>query len=275
MDDMIRLSRQRFNTASRGLLVLLFTTLGLGCTHTGPQPYVPDEKRLAASVRDVGIDLLYQGRTAMAIRKLNEAAARNPKDPITYLSLGEAYRRKGMLQEAKSNLMLSLELNEDSQDYNHQETRLNLSVLYIQLGEYEQASLECQKLLEDPTFSTPWRALTNLGWAHYKLGRLGLARGSFEEALEFHPRYAPAHLNLGMLDQTEQRWLAAIRHYELAAESNRMPSEAIAEANFHMAEIYVSMGQREKAISYFDMALKRSPYGEWGEQSQSYLELLR
>ena len=180
-----------------------------------------------------------------------------------------------MLEEAKSNLMLSLELNENSQDYNHQETRLNLSALYIQLGRYEQAIEQCDRLVEDPTFSTPWRALTNLGWAEYKLGRLVEARASFEEALEFHPRYAPAHLNLGMLDQTEQRWLAAIRHYELAAESNRMPSDAIAEANFHMAEIYVSMGQREKAISYFGLALERSPYGEWGEQSQSYLELLR
>jgi lipoprotein NlpI len=54
-----------------------------------------------------------------------------------------------------------------------------------------------------------------------------------------------------------------------------MPPGAIAEANFHMAEIYVSMGQREKAISHFGLALERSPYGEWGEQSQSYLELLR
>ena len=256
-------------------MVLLIVAFGVGCTHTGPEPYKPDEKRLAASVRDVGIDLLYQGRTAMAIRKLKEAAARNPADPITYLSLGEAYRRKGMLAEAKSNLMLSLELNQDSQDYNHQETRLNLSALYIQLGQYEQARGQCETLVADPTFSTPWRALTNLGWAEYKLGHLVEARASFEEALEFHPRYAPAHLNLGMLDQTEQRWLAAIRHYELAAESNRMPPGAIAEANFHMAEIYVSMGQREKAISYFGLALERSPYGEWGEQSQSYLELLR
>ena len=269
------MDRATLGGASGRLLVLLLVALGVACTHTGPKPYVPDEKRLAASVRDVGIDLLYQGRTAMAIRKLQEAATRDPDDPITYLSLGEAYRRKGMLHKAKSNLMRSLELNADSQDYNHQETRLNLSVLYIQLGEYEKARVECQQLVDDPTFSTPWRALTNLGWAEYKLGRLGLARQSFEEALEFYPRYAPAHLNLGMLDQTEQRWLAAIRHYELAAESNRMPAEAIAEANFHMAEIYVSMGQRDKAISYFGLALKGSPYGEWGEQSQSYLELLR
>ena len=103
---------------------------------SGPAPYEPNEIRLAASVRDVGIDLLNQGRTAMAIRKLQEANARNPEDPITYLSLGEAYRRKGLLDQAKANLLTALELNQDSQDYNHQETRLNLSALYIQLGQY-------------------------------------------------------------------------------------------------------------------------------------------
>ncbi|MAI77416.1 MAG: hypothetical protein CL917_00575 [Deltaproteobacteria bacterium] len=256
-------------------VVILVGALGLGCMTSGPAPYEPNEKRLAASVRDVGIDLLNQGRTAMAIRKLQEANARDPEDPITYLSLGEAYRRKGLLDKAKENLLISLELNQDSQDYNHQETRLNLSALYIQLGQYELARRECEKLVADPTFSTPWRALTNQGWADYKLGAFDRARVSFEEALEFYPRYAPAHLNLGMLDQREQHWLAAIRHYQQAAESNRMGPDAIAEANFHIAEIYVSMGERDQAISHFDLALQGSPYGQWGEQSQSYLELLR
>lgn len=255
--------------------VLGVSLLAMGCSHTGPKPFQPDQNRIAASVRDVGIDLLNQGRTAMAIRKLNDARSRNPKDPITYLSLGEAYRRKGMLEEAKGNLLRALELNEDSQDYNHQETLLNLSALYIQLGQYEAARQQCEKLVDDPTFSTPWRALTNLGWAEYKLGELSSARSSFEEALEFHPRYPPAHLNLGMLDQKEQRWLAAIRHYEHVVDSNQMPANGIAEANFHMAEIYVSLGEREKAIAHFELALERSPYGLWGEQSQSYLELLR
>jgi Tfp pilus assembly protein PilF len=255
--------------------VLGATLLGIGCIHSGPRPFEPDQERVAASMRDVGIDLLNQGRTAMAIRKLSQARIRNPKDPITYQTLGEAYRRKGMLEEAKANLLKSLELNEDSQDYNYQEALLNLSALYIQLGQYEAARQQCEKLVADPTFSTPWRALTNLGWAEFKLGRLGLARTSFEEALDFYPRYPQAHLNLGMLDQREQRWLAAIRHYELAADSSLMAPDGIAQANFHIAEIYVSMGDREKAIAHFGVALERSPYGRWGEQSQSYLELLR
>lgn len=263
---------RQFGPLFAGLLLAVVVS---GCAHRASVPPKPDSARVAASIRDVGIDLLNQGRTAMAIRKLNQAIGENPSDPISYLSLGEAYRRKGMLEEAEVNLLRSLTLNKDPHDYNRQETVLNLSALYIQLGRYEEARQQCEQLIDDPTFATPWRALTNRGWAEYKLGDFGLARLSFEQALEFHPRYAPAHLNLGLLDQKERRWIAALQHYEQAADPKKMPPSAVAEANFHIAEVYVSMGQREKAIAHFGMALERSPYGKWGEQSQSYLELLR
>jgi tetratricopeptide (TPR) repeat protein len=54
-----------------------------------------------------------------------------------------------------------------------------------------------------------------------------------------------------------------------------MNYDAIAEANYRMAEIYVSLGKRRKAIEHFRVALERSPNGEWGEQSKTYLEMLQ
>ena len=194
---------------------------------------------------------------------------------MTYLSLGEAYRRKGLLQEAEIELIEALRLSDDPSDFNYQETLLNLSVLYIQMERYEDSIERAQTLVTDPTFSSPWRALTNKGWAEFKLGRYGAARASFDEALDFHPRYAPAHLNLGILDQKEHLFLPALNHYEQAAEAGRMAPNALAEANYRMAEVYVSLGNRGKAIEHFNVALDRSPYGPWGEQSRSYLELLR
>ena len=50
---------------------------------------------------------------------------------------------------------------------------------------------------------------------------------------------------------------------------------ATAEANYRVGEIYISMGKKEKALEYFNVALERSPYGKWGTQSKSYLEMLR
>jgi len=263
--------------AGRGAAALALAVAGAlllpACSSTSG----PSEKQqsLAVAVRDVGIDHLSQGRTAMAIRKLLDAYDMDPTDPVTHLSLGEAYRRKGMLERAEEELLQAIALSDDTTDYNHQETVLNLSALYIQMKRYDDAIAQCRLLIVDPTFSSPWRALTNKGWAELKLGRIEAARRSFEEALDFHPRYAPAHLNLGILEQNERRMLAALRHFQLAVDGNQMPADAVAEANYRMAEIYVSIGKRGKAIEHFNVALDRSPYGQWAAQSRSYLELLR
>ncbi len=256
-----------------GLACLAFLVFS-GCAST-PSTQAQDEKGMASATRDVGIDHLSQGRTAMAIRKLREAQALDPSDPVTHLSLGEAYRRKGLLEQAEKELIQALRLGDNPTDFNYQETLLNLSVLYIQMNRYEDSIERSQSLVVDPTFSSPWRALTNKGWAEFKLGRFGAARASFEEALDFHPRYAPAHLNLGIVDQKERLFLPALSHYEQAVEAGRMAPSAVAEANYRMAEVYVSLGNRGKAIEHFNVALERSPYGPWGEQSRSYLELLR
>jgi tetratricopeptide (TPR) repeat protein len=259
---------------SLGLACIALLALS-GCASTHVATGETDGEGMASATRDVGIDHLSQGRTAMAIRKLREAQALDPSDPVTHLSLGEAYRRKGLLEEAEIELIESLRLSDDPSDFNYQETLLNLSVLYIQMKRYEESIERAQTLVADPTFSSPWRALTNKGWAEFKLGRYGAARASFDEALDFHPRYAPAHLNLGILDQKERLFLPALNHYEQAVEAGRMAPNALAEANYRMAEVYVSLGNRGKAIEHFNVAVDRSPYGPWGEQSRSYLELLR
>jgi Tfp pilus assembly protein PilF len=265
----------RSGRAALGLL--LAAVMGLaGCvTTTDGDEGGKDEKSLAAATRDVGIDHLAQGRTAMAIRKLKEAMSHDPDDPSTHLWLGDAYRRKGMFSEAEAELLISLKLNPDTGDFNHQETVLNLSALYIQMKRYADTRALCQSLVDNPTFSTPWRALTNRGWAEYKLGEFAEARASYEEALDFHPRYSPAHFNLGILDQRERHFLDALRRFELALDARRLSPDGEAEANYRMAEVYVSLGRRGKAIEHFSMAVERSPYGQWGSQSKSYLELLR
>jgi Tfp pilus assembly protein PilF len=254
--------------------LLIAALLASGCVTTTDETQ-QDAQTLAAATRDVGIDHLAQGRTALAIRKLKEALLYDPTDPIAHQWLGDAYRRKGMLAEAEAQLLVSLSLNTDPSDYNHQETLLGLSALYIQMKRYDEARARCQQLIDTPTFSTPWRALTNRGWAEYKQGMLAEARASFEQALDFHPRYSPAHFNLGILDQRERRYLDAIRRFELALDARRLSPDGEAEANYRMAEVYVSLGQRAKAIEHFSVALERAPYGQWGTQSKSYLELLR
>ncbi len=228
-------------------------------------PVIP----IAEAKRNVGIDHLARARTAMAIRELRQAEELDPKDHVTKLWLGEAYRRKGRMEEAERYMLEALELNPQFHPI-----RVNLTALYIQLERYEDSIRHSQILFDDPTFPAPWRVLVNRGWAEYKLGRIREARASFLEALDFHPTYWPSHLNLGILENAQGRKLAAIERFQKVLD--KKPGRAAeAEVNYRIGEILVALGRRDRAIRHFSRAVEDSPYARWGKQSEEYLKLLR
>jgi len=255
-----------------GILVLGCALGSLGCVTTvidGPDSQKAPPGRQAQTRRDLGIDHLARGRTAMAIRTLLEAESMNPDDHETHLWLGEAYRRKNMLDRAEAELLEALRLKPD-----FHATRINLTGLYIQMGRYEDAIRVSKALVQDPTFPTPWRALTNQGWAEYKLGRVQDARATLASALEFHPTFWPALLDMGIIENEQGNRLAALENFEQVMEQNPGP-DVKAEVSYRMAEVFVAIGHRERAIRYFSDAIDSSPNGQWGKESKRYLKLLR
>ena len=48
-----------------------------------------------------------------------------------------------------------------------------------------------------------------------------------------------------------------------------------AEANYRLAENYIALGKRSRAVSYLATAVARNPEGAWARKSQEYLKLLR
>jgi len=251
-----------------GLVAALWLA-GTGCvSHTVGESEQTDRQK-AASVRDLGIDHLANGRDAMAIRELRRSLTLYEDDAETHHWLGEGYRRRGFLDKALAHPERSLALDGDIH-----EVRLDFSGLLIQLGDYERAIEQVDQLVDDPTYPRPWAAYTNKGFALYKLGRLSEARASFDEALQYNRRYWPAHLNLGILAKEAGQHMAALRHFERVLES-RLGYNAEAETHYRMGEIYVSLGRRDEAVRHFTTALDGAPDGAWGQQSRDYLKLLR
>ncbi|MDE0886344.1 MAG: tetratricopeptide repeat protein [Myxococcota bacterium] len=269
--------RKQFEGRSRRLLATLSALfmLGLtGCwTTVSSEPKV-DPIALAAAVRDVGLDQLRQANYSMAIRKLQQAELKNPNDPLVYYGLGEAYRRKGLLDEAELNLLKSLEVSPDSQAPSHQLAVLTLAAVYLQEERYGEAEALCDVLIVDPTYDRPWEALNVRGWAQYKSGQVEKARESYLEALSFRSDYPVAHFNLGILDHGQRRWPEALSELQLAAESRGLAPSARSEAHFLMAEIYMIQGRRSEAIRSFGLAIEIAPDGKWAEESRSKLENL-
>jgi Tfp pilus assembly protein PilF len=248
--------------------VCLVLPLLAGCATTSPETKAENERK-ARGHYEMAMNHLREGRTGIAITELQAASRLDPNDPWTELALGEAFRLKARNEDAERHLKRALDIRSD-----FHAARLNLAALYIQMGRYDETIELAQELLADPTFPGPWKALTNQGYAYYKLGRRAEARASLENAIQYHDRYWPALLDLAILDAEEGRQIEALEGLErvLAEQPGGLAS---AEVHYRMAVAYISLGNRDKAVHHLSVAVETRPSGEWGKRSADYLKRLR
>jgi Tfp pilus assembly protein PilF len=176
----------------------------------------PTEPQRRARVHyQTAIDHLRQGRPPEAIGELLEAERFDPLDEEIQFALAEAYRRQGRNAETEAHLLRAIQIRP-----NYHQARLNLAAFYIQVERTEEAVALLNQLLADATFPSPWRALTNLGWAEYRLGRLDEAHQHLSMAVDYRPDYWPARLNLGILESERGNRAEAIEHFERVSRAN-------------------------------------------------------
>jgi Tfp pilus assembly protein PilF len=259
-----RRNRLRRCAALLALLVLP------GCASTQAERFEAQNRiKKANSHFEIGVDHMQNGRTANGLRELRIAVSLDPKNPRIRAALAEAYMRKGKVVEAEDELLEALEILPSYHD-----ARLNLSALYLLIDRYEDASVQSQILIDDPTFPGVWRAYTNRALAELGLGNYAEARAQLEYAIDFSKNYWPALRSLGILEEKEGRPGEAISSFRKALEQQPSPN-ARAEMNYRMAEIYVSLGKRDEAVSHLMTAVAQTPDGEWGKKSEEYLKVLR
>lgn len=264
----MRFHAQLFASLASGML-LAAAPLTTGCATTSKQAKAAEDARRAASRLDIGADHLKQGRAALALREFMAAEQGDPNNPRIQYALGEAYLAQGKREDSERHYRRSLELSPEFHD-----ARLSLSVLLILEERYAEASAECEQLLDDPTYPSPWSALANLGFSELKQGRLGVARKHLELAREYRKEYWPATLSLSQLELQEGHRLEAIALLREVLELEPGPAVE-AEANYRIAEIYISLGRREQAVGHLSAAVSQTPDGLWGRRSEEYLKLLR
>jgi len=262
---------------SMGLVLALGAPLFTACATTGSgrsssasEAAGPtDSQRRARMHYEVGLDRMREGRTPEAIGELLQAIRLEPNDAHMRLALAESYRRAGRYAEAEQHLKAALQIDPD-----FQEAHLNLSALYVQLERYQDSIVHSQRLIDDPTFPQPWRALTNLGWAELQLGQIDQAAQHLQFALDYKDDYWPARLNLGILEAKRGRPTQAIQHFERVLEAKPGPY-AEAEVRYRLAEQYESLGDRRSAIQQLTRAVDLRPSGPWSKRSAEYLRTLQ
>ncbi len=250
--------------------LVLAGALAVGCATNEPKSYV----RADLHPR-LGHVKLSKGQYEVAIREYRRALALHAKDVEARFGLAEAYRLKGLYPEAAEELETALRI-----DPLHQEARLNLSVVYLQMERWQDAIVQTQILLDDPTFPRPARALVNQGWAHYNSGDIERARLAFADALGADRNTYQAALNLGIVLYDTGELVESIRYFERVreiVESRGLPNmdPALAEARFRMARAHVKLQQVDKAIEHLQRGSELGGGGEWGVKSREYLLVLQ
>jgi tetratricopeptide (TPR) repeat protein len=248
---------------------LLLLAPALGCAGRKPEQDPELRVKKARAHFDMAVDHQTHGRVELALRELILAERIDPENPLVQHALGMTYLQKGKSEEAERHLLRAIEIRPDYQD-----ARVNLSTLYLTVGRYEECVEQSRSLYDDPTFTSPWRALTNWGWAAYRLGRPQEGRRQLEASLDLNGRYWPTLLNLGILAAEQGHKVDAIRYFNQLLSLDPGAS-ATAEASYRLAEIYVSLGKRDQAMGHLRTAVVRAPSDPWGKKSEEYLKLLR
>jgi len=157
---------------------------------------------------------------------------------------------------AAQEFRLALQFNPDLR-----EARNNLGVVLIEQGNYEEALLTLQPLIEDPLYPTPYFAQANLGLAYMNLGDLENARKHLEMAVFLAPSFCLGYNNLGLVFLKKANVRAATENFEKAV---RFCPGNYGEPWYHLGVIYQQAGRMEEATSAFQKCfeiLGESPLG--------------
>ena len=259
----------RPNAAPIVWLCVLALILGSGCA--GSTGGVEETLRLrrANSHFNLGLDYIRNDHVALGLRELLLAESFDPQNAQIQMALANAYWMRLRLEEAEQHYIRSLEI-----EPTYHEARLNLSVLYNQTDRHEDSLAHASILADDATFPGPWRAYANKGLAELRLGRVDEARDSLEIGFDYRDDYWPTLLYLGMLEVEEGRRLEGLSFFRQVLEQE--PGlEVQAQANYRIGEIYIALGERERAIGHLRAAIAETPGGPWGVKSEEFLNLLR
>ncbi|MBW2716885.1 MAG: tetratricopeptide repeat protein [Deltaproteobacteria bacterium] len=257
------------NAAPIVWLCVLALFLGSGCVSSTGGAEEAMRLRRATSHFNLGLDYIRNEHLALGLRELLLAESFDPQNAQIHLALANAYWMRRKPDVAEEHYLRSLEI-----EPTFHEARLNLSVLYNRLDRHEDSLTHASILVDDATFPGPWRAYANKGLAEFRLGRVDEARRTLEIGFDYRDDYWPTLLYLGILEVEDGRQLEGLALFRQVLEQE--PGlEAQAQANYRIGEIYIALGERERAIGHLRAAVVETPGGPWGVKSEEFLNLLR
>lgn len=191
-----------------------------------------------------GINLAYSRTFKNGLSHWKRTAEVSPHSYVAHTLLGRSYATAGKIDLAEKEFITAFKINP-----RHYTAYNDLCLLYLQKGEYQKA----EKLALDLLKREPGNAgmHNTLGLVYLNAGRPDLAETEFQKAVELGEK-AEAADNLGYLCLKKGDWTNAEKYLTLAHRMTPNDSKNL----YHLSFLYYSLGAREKALEYYEMAVK-------------------
>ncbi len=237
-------------------LLIVASLLLAGCL-------TPQAMRDSESAKSMGYAYLGEGNVPGAIGQFRQATEANRWDREAWHGLGLAYFASERHEDAEGALHKALELS----DGEFPQGQLNLGSLYLEMGRFEEAIVLLQAAAEHPEYRQPHKALHNLAWAQYNLGRYPEARKSLSQVLRQFPLFCPAIRNLGAVDEAEGRLDDAHARYRQAQDCD--PTDL--NTRLALGTMEARLDLVTDACLNLETVAKADPYGELRQQADDIL----
>ncbi|NPA39422.1 MAG: tetratricopeptide repeat protein [Thermodesulfobacteria bacterium] len=221
---------------------------------------------------DVGIHkqlaelLIKQNQYTQALKELKLALKTNSNDPELYNLLGLAYMGKYEYDKAEKAFKKAIALKPT-----FSEAYTNLGALRMLEHRYEEAIKCFQKALSNPCYLNSYLALTNMGWAYYKLGQEKKALDTLLKAYQENPRYPKVLVYLGLIHLNKGELDAAKFYFKQAIKID----ENFCEARYYLGEVFFREGNKQLAEELWRSVIYLAPNSEWANKATSRLYLLK
>ena len=199
------------------------------------------EERKAAALVEKGLKEFAAGRFEQAVAQYAEALRAHPQYAAAHNNMGSAYFAMGRNDEAVAAFKRAVEI-----EPGYAQAHFNLALMYIKLNRADDANR---------ALDLAARAYLAEGEKLFGAGRVSEAEESYKGLLRIDPKYGPAHLRLGMIYNTTDRFAEAAE--SLAAAVRLEPNDS--EGHENLAEALYGLKKYADALASADKASKLKP----------------
>ena len=197
-------------------------------------------------------------------KKLMEAIRMAPKEPLYRVGLGDEYFKDGNFDKAEKVYLSAIKVNPE-----YMIAYRMLGRLYMQKGQWEDATINLNRALNQPNVINPIQLYNWLGYSEYRKGDLTKAEKAWLRALDINDNDR-IRLNLALIYKEGNRLDLAQASLLKALEMNpKLPS-----AHFALGEIYYKRNKIGKAKKHFNEVIHLEPLSEQAKVSQEILNKL-